>query len=283
MIKTVIFRLESVILSSEILKFKLYVILWYYLKRDAFWKDFDQLMELREQFIEEYKIINPLNTIAKRYLSDRDYERFKQEIKLYIQKYSSYYIKIIPGINQTIRTINYYYQTILFSEDKNIFERGLKKFWVDNYFKFSLYKDRNIPIVDFLKSILNKSRSKSSETIIVSNQLHNDLIPANELGLYTIRVKYDIPTQGILPQGIMERKYFDSIKRQESEKQYFLTRVSRIEKIAERPKDIHKIIQEIEGKGEHSLDSEKQPNEKEFSLWNLTKDILLPPLEEEET
>ena len=97
MIKTVIFRLESVILSSEILKFKLYVILWYYLKRDAFWKDFDQLMELREQFIEEYKIINPLNTIAKRYLSDRDYERFKQEIKLYIQKYSSYYIKIIPG------------------------------------------------------------------------------------------------------------------------------------------------------------------------------------------
>ncbi|MEJ2634686.1 MAG: HAD hydrolase-like protein [Calditrichia bacterium] len=279
MIKTVIFKLEGVILSQDLLLFKYYQILWSYLRVQPEWKDFSQLIKLRNLLMQRNGESEIYLNIARRYLSQPDFERYQLEIKLFRQKHSASYLHIIPGIRSIIQSTSYYYKNALFTHQKALLKLVRKDYKLNNLFSFIIPPDmvRDMEYdAGFFQKILEQTRSNPSETVMVSDRSDAEMSSAQKLGIYTISANFDITTRGISPQSSDEREYFTLPEKRISHQPSLLIRRVTAHAVAKKPRDILLIIEALEA-GEKPPRQEEQPQaEKQYTLADLLREAFAP-------
>ncbi len=283
MLKTIIFRLEGVILNEEYLNYKYYEKLWYYLRRDLRWQKFDTVLKLRERLISGGSQKNPFEVIADRYLDKRNRDRYFQEIKIFTNKYLPFYLRVVPGMLKTVQNLKYYYKTILFASGEKLLQRVLQKFWLQRYFNLVLleeFKGAKLSISEFFQDILSKAKSEGNEAILISDQLSTDIAAANHIGIYTIQALFDPKTKGIMPQNILERKYFESLKNVPELPQEPFHPKQIPQAVAHKPEHLLKLIQNLESGNLPSEEEQKISPATKIDFGELIKQILNPNFED---
>lgn len=283
MIKTILIRLEGTIIIDEYLHFKYYEKLWYYLRRTATWQSFDSIMELREQILKRAQGQRSYQIIANHYLNSRERDRYFQEVDIFTKKFLSFYLRIVPGIRTIAQNLNYYYKTILFASNKQLLGIVLKKFWLQKYFThvFTMEDEKQkINLSEFFQKVLSITKTEVNEAILISSLLASDVAPANHMGFSTIQTRFDLKTKGIMPQNLVERKYFQSMQKI-SELPKEPVRSDQIPlAVAESPPDILKLVKEIEREEVPSTAEVKMDSAIKTDFWDLMKQLLNQPLEE---
>ena len=283
MLKTIIFRLEGVILNDEYLNYKYYEKLWYYLRRDLKWQKFDTVLKLRERLLSGGRVKNPFEIIADRHLDKRDRERYFQEIEIFTNKYLPFYLRIVPGMLKTVQNLKYYYTTILFASREKFLQRVLHKFWLQRYFNMVLpeeFKGAKFSISEFFQNILSKAKSEGNEAVLISDRLSTDIAAANHIGMYTIQARFDPKTKGIMAQNILERKYFESLRNVPELPQDPLQPKQIPQAVAHKPEHLLKRIQNLEAGNLPSEEEQKVSPAMKIDFWELVKQILNPNFEE---
>lgn len=285
MIKTILIRLEETIIIDEYLHFKYYEKLWYYLRRTATWQSFDSIMELREQILKRSQGQRPFQIIANHYLNSRERDRYFQEVDIFTKKFLSFYLRIVPGILAIAQNLNYYYKTILFASNKQFLGIVLKKFWLQKYFTHVFTTEdgkKKISLSEFFQNVLSITKTEVNEAILISSLLASDVAPANHLGFFTIQTRFDLKTKGIMPQNLVERKYFQSV-RKIPELPREPVRSDQIPvAVAVSPEDILKLVKNIEREEIPSTGEVKMDSAMKIDFWDLMKQLLNQPIEEKE-
>jgi FMN phosphatase YigB (HAD superfamily) len=284
MIKTIIIRLEDSLINTDLLIFKYYEKLWYYLRRHPDWREFEKVLSLREYFLLERKLNKPYQIIADRHLSGREDSRYQQEINMFFQKHLSFYLRLIPGIRTIIKNLTYSYTTVLFTSSEKLYDMALKKYWLDKYFNLTLFEKSLIDATagfDFFRKTMDKTKSESHETVLISSRLSSDITAGNQLGIITVQTKFDLKSKGIMPQNINERKYFESVTRVPEEPTQPTNSSQIPQAVVEKSGDILNTIKEFEsGEPVKKEWAQLKPNLK-TNIWDIVKQILIPPMEEE--
>jgi len=277
MIKTILYRLEGVILNEELLRFKFYEILWYYLRREKEWSDFGQLMKIRDFLASNNQGGSLFLTIAEHYLSPREYEKYKQQIDYFGRKHSSLYSRLVPGIRTVIQTTNYYYQNAIFAGDERRLLFALRQYRLSNLFYYATSESDNQKVAgrQFFQKILAKTRSEPSETVLISNRLESDIVAAKALGMPTIQARFETGTRGFFPQNQQEKLYFQSLEKIGDWPKIAAKRGQLPMAIAGSPDEIVRIIQEMEAGEPVTEPSGELSAAPTFS--DLMRQLLAPP------
>jgi len=280
MLKTVIIKLEGVILNDDYLHFKYYDLLWFHLRRYPGWENFRKIIKIRELLISKARDEIPYLTIAQQHLPVRDYENYLYEIRLFNRKYYASYLRMIPGMRELIRSLKYYYNTAVFSYKKFLLQIAKDRFWLKdyvNFFRTGTAPQNTSVISHIINSLLEETRSQPEETVLIGNRLDTEIAPANEMGLITIQAVFDSRVRGVMAQGDRERQFFQSLERYPGYKQK-PTRYREAPNImVTTPQEISREIQNLEGKKQAVKEGEKK-----ISFWDVAREVLLPEFENEE-
>lgn len=280
MLKTVIIKLEGVILNDDYLHFKYYDLLWFHLRRYPGWENFGKIIALRELLIQKAKDETPYMTIAQQHLPARDYNNYLYEIRLFNRKYYAAYLRMIPGMRELIRSLKYYYNTAVFSYKKFLLQIAMDRFWLEDYvsyFRTGTAPQNSSVISRIINSLLEETRSRPEETVLIGNRLDTEIALANEMGLITVQVLFNARVKGTMVQGDRERQFFQSLERYPGYKQKPTRHREAPQLVATTPQEISKEIQSLEGKKQGAPEQEKK-----ISLWDVAREVLLPEFENEE-
>ena len=280
MLKTIIIKLEGIILNDDYLHFKYYDLLWFHLRRYPGWENFQKIIMLRELLISKARDENPYLTIARQHLTAREYQNYLYEIRLFNRKYYASYLRMIPGMRELIRSLKYYYNTAAFSYKKYLMQIAVDRFWLKDYvryFRTGAASENTSVISHIYNSLLQETRSRPEETVLIANRLDTEIALANEMGLITIQAVFNSRVRGVMPQGDRERIFFRSLEKYPGYKQKPTRHGEVPDIVANMPQDISRQIQNLEGKKEGVKEEEKK-----ISLWDIARDVLLPEFETEE-
>jgi phosphoglycolate phosphatase-like HAD superfamily hydrolase len=281
MYKTIIFRLEGIVLNEEILRFKIYELLWYYLRRYPEFEEFKQLLALKNRYSSKKMMTSPYIRIMQNHLTERDQERFRHETHIIEKKLGNRYVRKVPGMRSIIQNLRYYYHIVFLARDSAVTRNAVWKFQWEDYTRFLPSGDSTLNPASFKESlmqIMKETRANPNETIVVSEYQFPDIQSARQVGSTTITTDYSLRIKGFTPQSFREREYVSSIEGED------VTNPFQIFRNPPEPANMIKSPQELVKKLE-SLE-ENQPSKPQYeqentpdSLWDLAKKILNPPLE----
>ncbi len=280
MIKTIIYRLEGVIINQELIRFKAYEKLWVYMRYHPEWQNFENILRLREMYLRKRGSTRPYDDIASRHLDERQLNRFREEWKLFYRKMSDFYVRAVPGMIGLNKKLNYYYKTALIANKSPVFEKAKKKFGLEFNFNHIMAQNYSLDestTVTVLQEILRRTKSNPEETILISERLFPDISAARRLGIHTIYTKFDTRTKGFTPQSYREREYVASLDRVPERLPALRQAGREPEAVAQKPLDLEKIIARMEEGKE--LREKHQPQEEtgNVSLWDIAREILNIP------
>ncbi len=280
MIKTLIFRCEDVILNLDILWFKIYEKLWYYLRHDSPWEDFEEVLKLREFYITETGTHSAYTLISQRYLPERDYVRFISETGLFLRKMGGSYLRLVPQMTSLVRNLRYYYKIVLVAEQNDLITKSIRKFALEKRFHHIVLHEPLKNRADFvnpLRQSLRKSRAEEAEAILISNRLSPDIAGARMLNIFQIKTAFDPAIRGFMAQNTRERQFVASIGRvaEYPEPGKIIRNVSAT---ASSPAEISRVISQLE-KGEKPKPENQVQKLQDAGFWDLVREILNPPME----
>jgi FMN phosphatase YigB (HAD superfamily) len=276
MIKTIIYRTEGVILNEELVRFRIYEKLWYYLRQNPRWQKFESVLKLRESYISRTGTSGAYQLIAMRYLSDRDQQRFKQELQLFLNRLGNFYVRTVPGMLAINTSLNYYYRTVLIANSGPFFEKARRKLGLN--FNFNYIYTRN-PSGDensfrsLLQEILQKTRSEPEETVMITNRMIPDITAAKQLGLRIILIRFDLKTAGFIPQSNPERQFAASVSKI-PENAGDLTSRARPDALARNPLQLVSIIQSLEEGRKPVPQEQPEQDLRNITLWDIARQVL---------
>ncbi len=283
MIKTVFFDLDNVIFNEDLLYFKHYEILWMFLRKQDWRWIFDRLIEEREFLVGNYNDPNAHLTIARKYLTAKELQDYKNQIQYFTRKHRNKYIKIIPGMQYVIRNLAHGYHLGIIANQSGEDYDFLTNFKLSLLFRTVAISSKlkySKPNPEIFLWALQQSKTNPEEAVMVGDRWDLDILPARRLGMNTVQVSFDYKTKGIFPQSNREKLYFDSLERVHnwSEKSIFQKQVPSV--IANNPQGILVKIQEFEEQptAPSELDLEersiKEEGGEEKSWWDILKEIM---------
>lgn len=282
MFKTIIFKLENVILDDEILRFKYFEALWFFLRRLEQFREFSTILRLREAFIKRGQRDRVYLTIARRYLTEHDYAKYKDEIRLINRKYLHYYLRLIPGMKDIIQISRFYFQIALFAHNRYLLPIALNRYSLKLNFKY-YYQDSDV--LDFgqvqavLEKLLRETHSTADQAILVSNDLETDIAAANQLGIYTILANFGQDIMGAIAHNSREKQYLESLKRIPDSLRRPRNRLQQPGTTVKTSLELARTFQRISSEKEG--EPEKQPVNVKQNLMDLLREAMEEPVGEE--
>lgn len=280
MLKTIIFRFENVILNDEYLQFKIYEKLWHYLRQDPAWSDFETVLKLREYYVSEQRTTSVYPTIATRYLSARSRIRFEQDIRLFLEKQSRFYLRILPGILPIVRNLKYYYKIVLIAQPGSLYKEADRKYHFNRLFQFTflLEKTADLSIFhNYLHDIIQKTRSSEKETLLISGHIYPDLMVAAQSGIITLQISFDPKTGGFQPQSYLEWQYYHSLTRLHKQKKGNLPGRIKMDAYATSSSEVSNAISNLERMGVHTPTDEPSTGPGNVTFWDLAREVFNTP------
>lgn len=280
MLKTVIFRCEDVILNEEYLQFKIYEKLWYYLRQDPAWTNFETVLKMRESYVSEQRNIPAYPAIASRHLSEMNRIRFEQDVRQFLRKQSSFYLRTLPAMLAIIRNLKFYYKIVLIAREGTLYQKADRKYRFDRLFHFVLLEEKTSDIGSFgqyLQKIVQHMRSSEKETLLVSGYIYPDLVAAGQSGILTLQISFDPKTSGFQPQNYLEWQYYHSLRRIHEQKIENQSGRIKFNASATRPSEVSRMIGDIERAGTQQPASGQSAAAKNETIWDLTREIFNTP------
>ncbi|MFZ0389763.1 MAG: HAD hydrolase-like protein [Calditrichia bacterium] len=282
MFKTVIYKLEGVLINREILTLKQYEILWQHLRRRKEWKNFSQLMGTREKLSRRYNVQDAHLRIAKNYLTEREYHNYQHEIAYYAASQQNVYMRKTPAMGSIMQVTRYYYKNSLLSGDPELLQRANKRFRFDHSVRYmEAYRENQQDGGEWeaLQQLLKKSNSEPQEAVLVSDRLDSDIAAANRMGLYTIQTRFSSEVKGLQPQLIREKQYFESHTRVPAYPVVPRQGLQRPDAVARHPEEIIRLLQKAEDKSSGKKMTGEKRDTQQVSVWDELRKNLFPELE----
>lgn len=287
MIKTVFFDLDNVIYNEDLLYFKYFEILWMFLRKQDWNWTFERLVEEREYLVEKYGDAYPHLTIAQHYLQGNALRDYRNQIQYFSRKHRNKYIKIIPGMQYIIRNLNYAYRLgIIANQSREDFD-FLTHFKMTLQFStvaISSQVGYSKPNPEIFLWALHKAKTKPEEAVMVGDRWDEDILPAQNLGMNTVQVRFDHKTKGISPQNHREKLYFSSLENlvPPSKRSIFQRQIP--SPTARKPQEILTRIEEfkepstvptqVEFEGEGFEEEKREERREEKSWWDVFKEVM---------
>jgi len=278
MYKTIIFRLEGVVLNEEILKFKIYEILWYHLRRNPEYRSFKQLLELRKRYAAKGTTIHPYIPIIRNHLTENEQTNILEEIALLERKMSNRYLRKVPGITAIIQSLRYYYKIYFLARDSVVTRSAVKKFgWDKNVYYLKTGDGYVNPshFLDTINNLINISQSTPEETIFIGEIDFPDIQVAQQSGISPIKTNFSFTTKGFTPQNITERHYVEAIDKESTAGSLnFLSRAFDPDITVENPVQLIKRIENMEESRPPAPQYQKKDST--VSIWDIAKKLINP-------
>ena len=274
MIKTVFFDIGDVLINEDILRFKYYEILWYYLrKHDPGWT-FERIIKTREELVDDFEDPAPHWTIARQVLPDWEWKRFKEEIQYFTRRRAPGYIRAIPGVRYVLQNLIRFYTLAIVANQPQTAHRFIKQFGFQQFFKVVVLSEEvhiKKPDPRIFQLALEKTRTEPQHAIMIGDRIDNDIVPAKSLGMKTVLLKLNSREKGIFPQTDRERLYFSSLDAIPNWPQKPRKRTEVPDAVVTQINDLPGIIEQMDGEA-HPM--EVPIEEKETSLWDIFKEVL---------
>jgi phosphoglycolate phosphatase-like HAD superfamily hydrolase len=278
MYKTIIFRLEGVVLNEEILKFKIYEKLWYHLRRNPEYGSFKELLDLRNRYAAKGSPMPPYIPIIRNHLTEIEQVNILEDIALLERKMSNRYLRKVPGITAIIQSLRYYYKIYLLARDSVVTRNAVKKFGWDKNVYYLKTGDGNVNPSHFretLNQLINISRTTPAETIFVGEIDFPDIQVAQQSGISTIKTTFSFQNKGFTPQNNTERLYVESIERESTTgPMNLLSKAFNSDSAVKNPEQLIKRIEDMEES--RPTTPQYQKEESKISIWDIAKKILNP-------
>ncbi len=282
MFKTVIYKLEGVLLDDETLRFKFYELLWFYLRRKKEFRDFESVLRLREKLAHTRTVRQPYLKIAQQFLSKSDFQRFQQEIKIFSTRYYHYFVRLIPGMKELISTTGYYYRNVLFARDAFSLKEALQRYSLRLYFRhaeagFNVNDPETLEAI--FRKILEKTKTSANEAILVSNTQVPEIAVANRMGMYSIQVQFKTENLGASLLEHRHRLYLKSLEKfPEGQPQagLFHRFLARPRQIVRSPQELARSLQKLASEAPSAPEKipATEPQSRRQSFWELIKEAL---------
>ncbi len=291
MYKTVIYKLEGVLLDDAILQFKYYELLWFYLRRQEAYREFESVLREREKLARTHKVSRPYLTIARQHLSRSDFERYQQEVNILSRRYYHYFVRLIPGMKEVVRVSGYYYQNVLFAQQPFFLEVALRRYSLRLYFRQAQAGFRTSDpstLEAILNKILEKTRTPARQAILISNSQIPEIAVANRMGLFTIQTRFRASSMGLSFREYRQKLYLKSLEKFPEglpAPGLFQRLSARPGAVVHSPEELAQKLQELASKPQTAEPTPTQPEsetkERPKTIWELIKEALEEELADE--
>ncbi len=281
MAKIVVFQLEDVILNEDLLILKYFEILWFYLRRySPDWSDFRKIIETHETLLRKKEDTNSYFSIAKQHLTERDYANFIDELNHFTKRYYSKYVHPVPAINYVLHSARRSNKICLLIEQQAHLDWAKRIFNLKDFFWEIMVAHPQRSLLALLDSFLQKNQLHPTEVTLVSNRIRQAVVPATNLGVFSIVPIYEANTKGFLPQQYSERIFFESQSRFNEYMKKKIQKSGLHCTVVSTPSEILQEIDKQHTIGNMPVQTPKQ--EEEIDIWQILKEAFLPSFEEPE-
>ncbi len=215
-IQWIFFDVGDVLVNEDRLRFNLYKILEQHLHANAIDLSFEEILACREDLILDHSDESPHYTIAKLYLSAKVYARWRHEIKNYIHHHLAHDLMLVTGMDRVIKKLSKTYSLGLIADQPHEILDFLEQKKMLEYFKvraISGLLNVNKPAKKIFEWAVNQAGCSFSKTVVVGDRIDRDILPAKQLDMHTIQVRWNTYRKGFKPKTRKEILYMESLHR----------------------------------------------------------------------
>jgi len=273
-IKTIFFDIGDVLINEDILRFKYYELLWYYLRKyDASWT-FERIIKTREELVDDFGDPAPHWTIARQVLPEWEWKRYREEVQYFTRRRALGYLRAIPGMRYVLQNLFRFYTLGVVANQPRLAHRFIKQFGFQQFFRVVILSEEvNVKKPDprIFQLALEQTHTQPDQAVMIGDRIDNDIVPAKSLGMKTILLKLTSREKGVFPQTDRERLYFTSLDTLPNWPQKPRKRIEVPDATVHHIYDLPTIIQQMDGEA-HPMEVPEE--EKEVSIWDVFKEVL---------
>lgn len=215
----IFFALNHVLISPDKLCFNVYQLLQRYLRVHGIQLSFDEILATREDLILGHGDEAPYLTIARMYLSQKDYQAWHHEVhELYRERMKKDLI-LIPGMDPLIRRLSVRYSLGFIGDHPQEVLHFLERKRLLPFFQIHAISGIvhvNKPRKKLFEWAVNRAGCSFDRCLMIGYRINEDIVPANQLDMMTIQVRWPFDKKGFHPKASKPLKYLDSLNRIEA-------------------------------------------------------------------
>ncbi|RKY78620.1 hypothetical protein DRQ12_05650 [candidate division KSB1 bacterium] len=177
---------------------------------------FTALLQEREELVRNKYDGTPDRTLARKYLSGSHQLQVEKQITEELQANYDRYNLAVEGIKELLAELAKNYRLGLAANQvlacrDSLRRRGLWNFFTMRDLSCDLGLEK--PDIAFFKELLGRAQCLPSQSIMIGDQLDNDMRPAKSLGMYTIWFQVPIAAKNYQIVDAEEKAFLESLQR----------------------------------------------------------------------
>jgi HAD superfamily hydrolase (TIGR01549 family) len=213
-VEWIFFDIGDTLVNEDKLRYNLYRILEKNLKDNNVHLTFSDLLSAREDLILGHSDESPHYTLAKMYLPDGQYHQWHHDIKNYIHRHMKRDLILIPGIDRVLKKLSRSYSLGIIADQPREILDFLKKGNILQYFKIHAVSGvigLNKPTKAMFEWAINHAGCSFENALMIGDRIDRDIVPARELDMTTIQVRWNTYKKGFEPVNKKQESYLASL------------------------------------------------------------------------
>lgn len=215
-VQWIFFDIGDVLVNEDRLRFKIFKKLKNRLADKKIDLSFEEILATREDLIMDHADEHPHDSIAKLYLSDKEYHEWHHDIKNFVHEQIGRELILVPGIPTLVRSLSSQYGLGLIADQPHQTLHFLDKHHLLKFFRVHAVSgvlNRNRPRKKVFEWAVNQAGCSFDQALMIGDRLDNDIVPAKQLDMMTIQARWNTYRKGYTPKTKMETQYLDSLHR----------------------------------------------------------------------
>lgn len=215
----IFFALNQVLINPDKLCFNMYHLLQRYLRVHGIQLSFDEILASREDLILGHDDEAPYLTIARMYLSREDYQAWHRQVHDIYRERMKKDLILIPGMDQLIRRLSVRYSLGLIGDQPHEVLLFLERKRLLQFFQIHAISGIvrvSKPRKKLFEWAVNRAGCSFDRCMMIGYRINEDIVPANQLDMTTIQVRWPFNKKGYHPKANKPLQYLDSMQRVEA-------------------------------------------------------------------
>ena len=212
MIRWVFLDVGNVVMNDDPVMGYLYETLHREILASGLELSFDRLLEEREALIRAGGG-GHWSVLAERYLGGAAHERLMAETADHLRPRYLEYHNVIPGMREAVAELAEFVSLGVVANQMGVAVPALEASGFRDVFQLHALSElvgASKPDPAIFQWALDEAKCRPEEAIMVGDRIDNDVVPALELGMWTIWFHAPLETKGYEPSPGYRRQYFES-------------------------------------------------------------------------
>ncbi len=247
-VRWIFFDIGDVLVNEDRLRFRIFKKLETRLKKKKLGLTLEEILSAREDLIMDHADEHPHDSIAKLYLTEKEYHEWHRDIKQYIHTHLTRELILVPGMKTLLKALSRHYALGLIADQPHQTLNFLSRQSILRYFRvhaISGVLNQNKPRKKVFEWAINKAGCSFGQAVMIGDRLDNDIVPAKQLDMITIQARWNTYKKGYTPRTTAEALYLDSLDRTKNWRVDPASQGETADIIVEKVSDLHRAIESL--------------------------------------